>query len=38
MNGDITFEISLTWAAVVCFIALLVFIYNLKKGGKDGRD
>lgn len=34
MSGDITFEISLTWAAVVCFIALLVFIYCLKKGGK----
>lgn len=33
MNGDITFEISLTWALVVCFIALLIFIYNLKKGG-----
>ena len=36
MSGDITFEISLTWAAVVCFIALLVFIYSLKKRGKDG--
>lgn len=34
MNGDITFEISLTWAVVVCFIAVLVFIYSLKKGGK----
>lgn len=35
MSGDVTFEISLTWAAVVCFIALLVFIYNLKKGGEE---
>ena len=35
MSGDITFEISLTWAIVVCFIALLVFFYNLKKGGKE---
>ena len=35
MNGDITFEISLTWAIVVCFIALLVFIYSLKKGGEE---
>lgn len=34
MSGDITFEISLTWAVVVCFIALLVFIYWLKKGGE----
>ena len=30
-----TFEISLTWAFVVCFIALLVFIYSLNKGGKQ---
>lgn len=35
MNCDITFEISLTWAVVVCFIALLVFIYCLKKGGEE---
>ena len=35
MNGDITFEISLTWAIVVCFIALLMFIYSLKKGGEE---
>lgn len=35
MSGDITFEISLTWAFVVCFIAFLVFIYNLKKGGEE---
>lgn len=31
MSGGITFEISLTWAVVACFIALLVFIYSLKK-------
>ncbi len=31
----IDFNISLTWALVICFISLLVFIYNLKnKGGK----
>lgn len=35
MSGDITFEISLTWAVVVCFIALLVFVYSLEKGGKE---
>ena len=35
MSGDITYEISLTWAAVVCFIALLVFIYSIKKGGEE---
>ncbi len=35
MSGDITFEISLTWAIVVCFIALLVFIYSLKIGGGE---
>jgi len=35
-EGQITFEISLTWALVVCFISLLVFIYYLydKKGKK----
>ena len=35
MSGDITFEISLTWAMVVCFISLLVFIYSVKKGGEE---
>lgn len=35
MNGDITFEISLTWAIVVCFIAILVFLFNIIKGGKE---
>ena len=30
-----TFEISLTWAFVACFIALLVFIYNIHKGDKE---
>lgn len=33
MNGDITFEISLTWAVVVCFVSLLIFLYNMK--GKE---
>lgn len=32
----IDFNISLTWALVICFIATLVFIYCLVKGGKDG--
>lgn len=34
MNDNITFNISLTWAVVVCFIALLVFIYSLQNGDK----
>lgn len=35
MNGDVTFEVSLTWAVVTCFIGLLIFIYSLKKGDKE---
>jgi len=30
----IDFGVNLTWALVICFIALLVFIYNMKKGEK----
>jgi len=25
-----TFEISLTWALVVCFVSLLIFVYSTK--------
>ena len=31
MEGNITFEISLTWAIVVAIIAVLVFIYKIVK-------
>lgn len=31
MNGDVTFQISLTWAVVVVIIAILIFLYNLTK-------
>lgn len=31
MDGNITFEISLTWATVVGVIAVLVFIYKIVK-------
>lgn len=35
MDGNITFEISLTWAIVAVIIAVLIFIYNIKdKKGK----
>lgn len=36
MDGNITFEISLTWAIVTVIIAVLVFIYSTKdkKGDK----
>ena len=30
-EGNITFELSLTWDIVVAFISLLVFIYNVMK-------
>lgn len=30
-EGNITFEMSLTWAIVIAFISLLVFIYNMVK-------
>lgn len=31
MNGNVTFQISLTWAVVVVIIAILIFFYNLSK-------
>lgn len=31
MDGNITFEISLTWAIVGVIIAVLVFIYKMIK-------
>lgn len=31
MDGNITFEISLTWAIVTAIIAVLVFIYKIVK-------
>lgn len=31
MNGDVTFQISLTWAVVVIIIAILIFFYSLSK-------
>ena len=31
MEGNIIFEISLTWAIVVAIIAVLVFIYKIVK-------
>lgn len=31
MNGDVTVQISLTWAVVVVIIAILIFFYNLSK-------
>lgn len=31
MDGNITFEISLTWAIIVGIIAVLVFIYKIVK-------
>lgn len=31
MDGNITFEISLTWAIVVGIIAVLIFIYKIVK-------
>lgn len=34
MDGNITFEISLTWAIVVVIIAVLVFIYEIVKEKK----
>ena len=35
MGGNITFEISLTWAIVTVIIAVLIFIYSIKnKKGK----
>ncbi len=31
MDGNITFEISLTWAIIVGIIAVLIFIYKIVK-------
>ena len=30
-NGNITFEISLTWAVLIGIIAAMVFVYNMVK-------